>query len=105
MRVPPSLANSAMTPAFRRFTSSMNFGGNDHSRPTRSPTFFMTTSIVSADVEREHLVPKRPVVGPAVPQTQGVPDSLLPQRRGKPLVGFTQAVVAAHRQNNVLLPQ
>src|SRR5581483_12051990 len=39
MRVPPSLTNSAVTPAWRRLTSSINFGGNDHSRPTMRPIF------------------------------------------------------------------
>src|SRR6266550_3314877 len=39
--VAPSLMKSATTPLSRRFTSSMNFGGNDHSRPTISPTFFV----------------------------------------------------------------
>src|SRR5690349_12402585 len=36
----PSFTNSATTPWSRPFTSSMNLGGNDHSRPTISPTFF-----------------------------------------------------------------
>src|SRR5688572_33396263 len=30
---------SATTPVWRRFTSSMNAGGKDHSRPTRRPIF------------------------------------------------------------------
>src|SRR5713101_1794061 len=34
----PSLAYSATTPRSRLFTSSINFGGNDHSRPTTRPT-------------------------------------------------------------------
>ncbi len=33
----PILTNSASTPASRRRTSSMNAGGNDHSRPTMRP--------------------------------------------------------------------
>ena len=33
MEVAPILANSTTTPALRFATSSMNAGGNDHSRP------------------------------------------------------------------------
>ncbi len=39
MRVPPSLAYSAITPSSRRLTSSINAGGQDHSRPTITPIF------------------------------------------------------------------
>src|SRR5687768_15922161 len=35
---PPTLANSATTPASRRLTSSMNAGGQLHSLPTNRPT-------------------------------------------------------------------
>src|SRR5207244_12386946 len=43
---------SATTPLSRRFTSSMNFGGNDHSRPTISPTFaIIVRSSCSAGVQ------------------------------------------------------
>ena len=45
----PILANSAVTPAFRRATSSMKAGGKDHSRPTRRPTVFVMLSVT--DVE------------------------------------------------------
>src|SRR3989454_5965845 len=38
IRSAPSLAYSATTPRSRPFTSSINFGGNDHSRPTTRPT-------------------------------------------------------------------
>src|SRR5687768_5769623 len=34
-----SETDSAVAPAFLPFTSSMNAGGNDHSRPTRRPIF------------------------------------------------------------------
>src|SRR3990172_6696596 len=37
MRVPPSLAYSAVTPASRLFTSSTKAGGHDHPRPTMTP--------------------------------------------------------------------
>src|SRR3970040_2427426 len=37
MRVPPSLAYSAMTPVLLRLTSSIKAGGHDHSRPTMTP--------------------------------------------------------------------
>ena len=39
MRGAPSVTNSATTPSSRRFTSSMNAGGKDHSRPTMRPIF------------------------------------------------------------------
>src|SRR5262245_11821225 len=40
MRVPPSCAYSATTPASRAATASRKRGGHDHSRPTSRPTFF-----------------------------------------------------------------
>ena len=42
----PSWTNSAMTPASRRFTSSMNAGGKLHSRPTISPIFVLTSLLL-----------------------------------------------------------
>src|SRR5688500_17567989 len=39
IRVMSSDTYSATTPVWRRFTSSMKAGGNDHSRPTRRPIF------------------------------------------------------------------
>src|SRR5688572_3610678 len=123
MRVPPSLANSATTPAFRLFTSSMNRGGNDHSRPTMTPTFFIGLrplsiaelkpenqgpfgalkfripqfSVVSADVHSCHLVPHGPIVCEAVPFAECVADALAPQLTGEFAVLVQEAVVTADR--------
>ena len=36
-------------------------------------------SIVAADVGADHLLPPWPIVGPAIPDAQGVPDVLSPQ--------------------------
>src|SRR4051812_23839172 len=52
IRVPPSLAYSATTPAFRLFTVSMNWGGQDHSRPTNRPTF--TGAVIPSSASRGH---------------------------------------------------
>src|SRR5262245_29181092 len=92
MRVPPSVTYPATTPAWRRLTSSRNAGGNDHSRPTSRPTFRgmnpprgfaaargETGSVVAADVQRQHLLPVRPIVRPTVPDPQRVPDPLVPE--------------------------
>src|SRR6266700_2136773 len=105
IRVLPSLTNSATTPSSRRFTSSRKAGGNDHSRPTSRPTFNVITlppvnrgrqcsrqddrkgrpyiscplSIVAANVHADHLLPPWPIVGPTIPDAQGMPDVLTPE--------------------------
>src|SRR5260370_37486327 len=91
MRVPPSLTNSATTPSSRWLTSSMKAGGKDHSRPTSRPTFSVirqlhSRSIVTADIHADHLLPKRPVVNPAIPYAQSMPDAFAPQYAGEALV-------------------
>src|SRR5687768_7061292 len=50
--VPPSFTNSAVTPESRRATSSMNAGGNDHSRPTTKPIFSIGVSLSEFRVSR-----------------------------------------------------
>ena len=52
IRGAPSFTYSAVTPASRRFTSSMNAGGKDHSRPTISPTFVVAMSPTVGFVDR-----------------------------------------------------
>src|SRR6476661_6987890 len=107
--VPPSFTYSASTPSSRRFTSSMNAGGKDHSLPTSRPIFSMRfdlvwdegqrvsesasqrvsetgppvhrsigppSSVMPPDVLHDHLLPVRPVVCPAVPDSQRMPDAL-----------------------------
>src|SRR5262245_40199192 len=129
MAVPPSLTYSATTPWSRRFTSSMNAGGNDHSRPTSRPTFSMgvsgqagtfpggggvevyargggeARSIGPADVMPDHVVPDGPVVRQPVPDPQRVPDALAPEQPRQVLVGRPQRVVAAHGQDDAQPPQ
>src|SRR5207249_7801989 len=39
----------------------------------------VATSVVPADVQSNHLLPVRPVVGPPVPDPQCVPDAFAPQ--------------------------
>src|SRR6476661_311106 len=54
----PTLTSSAVTPAWRRWTSSTNAGGNDHSRPTMSPIRLVMSqvlrSIVAPDIQPDH---------------------------------------------------
>src|SRR2546421_6215472 len=95
-----------MTPWLRLFTSSMKAGGKDHSRPTSKPTFnvigflpcvsgslslqiereklgytplLACSSVMATDVQTDHITPPRPVVCPAIPDTQRVPDILTPE--------------------------
>src|SRR5580704_15412189 len=62
MRVPPSFTNSAVTPASRLFTSSMNFGGNDHSRPTMTTTL-CTDHLFKLEVGSWRLEERKFVIG------------------------------------------
>src|SRR5262245_2383416 len=111
MRVPPSWANSATTPASRRLTSSIKAGGNDHSRPTSKPTFCVMARlpllhsscslIVTVDVEGHHLLPIGPVVRPAIPDAQRVPDIFAPENAGEILIVGARRIVAADRQGDV----
>src|SRR5687768_1321938 len=103
MRVPPSLTYSATTPSSRRATSSMNAGGNDHSRPTSKPIFCITPSLpAAADVGPNHIAPIRPVVRPAIPQPERVPDVLAPQHARHMLVVLPVRIIPAGGQNDVL---
>src|SRR5579859_2336086 len=106
MRVPPILTYSATTPSSRRLTSSMKAGGNDHSRPTSRPTFRVigrlpSRSIVTADVHSNHLLPIRPVVNPAIPDAQGMPDVFLPENTRKILIVGARRIVATDSKYNV----
>src|SRR5262245_52774619 len=96
-----------MTPALRRWTASMNAGGHDHSRPTSRPTLrgSLMASIVSRDVQVHHLLPKRPIVRPAVPNTQGMPDALVPEHLREGLVSPEHSVITADGKRNVLAAQ
>src|SRR6266536_4442947 len=104
MRVPPSLTNSATTPSSRRLTSSMKAGGKDHSRPTSRPTFSVirqlpSRSIVTADVHADHLLPIRPIVNPAIPDAQGMPDALAPEDAREVLVVPARRIVAPNSKD------
>src|SRR6266478_5881576 len=106
MRVPPSLTNSATTPSSRRFTSSMKAGGKDHSRPTIRPTFKVIRflpylSIVTTDIHAYHLFPPWPVMGPAIPDAQGMPDILAPQDAGEVFVIRTEGFITASGEDDV----
>src|SRR2546425_3462092 len=110
MRVPPSLTNSATTPSSRRLTSSMKAGGKDHSRPTSRPTFRVirklpSRSSVTADVHADHLLPIRPVVNPAIPNAQCMPDVFAPENTRKVLIVGARRIVATDSQDNVHVPQ
>src|SRR5574340_148270 len=105
MRTASSDTYSAVTPASRRFTSSMKAGGNDHSRPTIRPTLNVMTSLsgsrVAADVAADHLPPPGPVVRPAVPDPQGMRNMPGAQQPGQILVVRPRAVVAPDGQDDV----
>src|SRR5687768_13898812 len=112
MRGASSLAYSTATPASRRATSSMNAGGNDHSRPTRRPTRFTIRGsfdssplIMPADVRHDHLPPPGPIVRPPVPDPERVADLLAPQHAGEILVVGPEPVIASHRQHEVELTE
>src|SRR5689334_19803529 len=105
MLAAPIWTNSASTPSLRRATSSMKAGGNDHSRPTNSPTLSVMAflplrsaarnrcgcgrrckSVVAAEILPDHLAPPGPIVGPAVPDPQGMPDVFAPEQAREILV-------------------
>src|SRR5215213_8505591 len=117
----PSLMKSATTPWSRLFTSSMNLGGQDHSRPTMTPTLqtfcslgavFLGilgresgVSVAAVDVDPDHPLPVRPVVRPAVPLAQGVADPLAPEDAGEVAVVLDVRIVPADGNDDVeLLP-
>src|SRR5260370_20053963 len=109
MRVPPSLTNSATTFSLRRLTSSMKAGGKDHSRPTSRPTFKVirmlpSQSIVTTDVHTDHLLPPGPIVNPAIPDTQSMPDVLVPEDTREILIVRARGIVTANSENNVHVP-
>src|SRR5688500_9711611 len=109
MRGASSLAYSTATPAPRRATSSMNAGGNDHSRPTRRPTRMITIRgsfdrsqlIMPTDVRHDHLPPPGPVVRPPLPDPERVADLLAPQHAGEVLVVGPEPVIASHGQDEI----
>ncbi len=106
MRVPPSLAYSAITPSFRLLTSSIKAGGQDHSRPTITPILSILpplSSIVPADIKVNHLLPPWPIMCPAIPLAQGITNALTPQRAGEPAIVFDVWVFAADRHDNIKL--
>src|SRR5690349_7256865 len=109
MSAAPILTSSAVTSAPRRWTSSTNAGGNDHSRPTMSPMRWVMSSvlrsIVASDVQSDHSFPVGPVVGPSVPDPKRVTDALVPQRGRQAFVGCARGVVAADGQDDVLPPE
>src|SRR5262245_37006898 len=84
MRVPPSWTYSATTPALRPLTSSRKRGGQDHSRPTSSPTLCMRHS-------RRERPPWRSVV--ARNATEGVPYSVV----SRLVIALRQALQPAER--------
>src|SRR2546421_4035503 len=109
MRVPPSLTNSATTSSSRRLTSSMKAGGKDHSRPTSRPIFKVirvlpSRSIVTTDVHSDHLLPPWPIVNPAIPDAQSMPDVLVPEDTRKVLIVRARGIVTANGENNVHVP-
>src|SRR4051794_11781267 len=95
-----------MTPSFRLFTSSMNAGGNDHSRPTIRPIFrtirsLLRVSIVTPDIPVQHLLPPGPIVRPAVPEAEGITDVPAPEDAGDLLVALPEGVVPAGDEDDV----
>src|SRR5260370_29384881 len=105
MRVPPSLTNSATTSSSRRLTSSMKAGGKDHSRPTSRPTFKVirvlpSQSIVTTDVHTDHLLPPGPIVNPPIPDTQSMPDVLVPEDTRKELIVRGRRIATTHCENH-----
>src|SRR5688572_29564559 len=94
----------------------MKAGGKDHSRPTTSPILSMETcpwcgwrscgqcaaaSVRPADVQPDHVLPVRPVVRPAVPEPERVPDALRPEPVREVLVARPHGIVAADRHDDL----
>jgi hypothetical protein len=73
--------------------------------PSSSTSYvFSPRSIVTADVHADHLLPPGPIVAPAIPDTQGMPDVLAPQDARKALVIIIVRVIAADSKDNVYMP-
>src|SRR5258708_38136201 len=110
MRGPPSWTNSATTSSSRRLTSSMKAGGKDHARPTSRSTFKVirvlpSQSIVTTDVHTDHLLPPGRIVNPAIPDTQSMPDVLVPEDTREILIVRARGIVTANGENNVHVPR
>src|SRR5262249_44713280 len=60
-------------------------------------------SIMSADVQAQHPLPRRPTVSDSVPDAERMPDVLVPEAPRELLVRAAHRIVATDRQNDVLL--
>src|SRR5919201_6605411 len=75
-------------------------------RPLRPlASLLRSARLPTSNVHWQHLAPPWPVVAPAIPDAQGVPDALAPQQVGQPLVVAVVRVVAADRKDDVQVPQ
>src|SRR5262249_31217057 len=57
--------------------------------------------IMPTDIGRDHLLPERPVVRPAIPPAHGMPDILAPEGVGQLLVCPCGAVVTPDRHDDI----
>src|SRR5450755_491357 len=56
---------------------------------------------MTVDVLVDHLFPERPVMRPAIPDAQGVPDLFAPQDARHLLVARTRGIIAPNRQGDI----
>src|SRR5262249_59067351 len=61
--------------------------------------------IMSANIQLDHLLPIRPIMRPAIPQSQCVPDVVSPQRFRKLLIRAAIGIVPAGGENDVHPPE
>ena len=74
-------------------------------KPLSNVIRLLPRSIVTADVQTDHLLPPGPIVAPAIPDTQGMPDVLAPQDARKALVISIIGVIAADNKDTVYMSQ
>src|SRR5579875_3090934 len=60
---------------------------------------------MTTDIQANHLLPPGPVVTPTVPDTQRMPDVLLPENRRHRFVTGAKSVVATDRKDNIEMAQ
>src|SRR5215211_2667977 len=68
--------------------------------PTKGKKSVTLNSFLPTDIGRDHLLPERPIVRPAIPPAHGVPDILAPERVGKVAVGLRGAILTPDRHDN-----
>src|SRR6185295_2913117 len=69
--------------------------------PLPLPTPHSHSSVMAADVPHDHALPPRPVVGEAIPDTQRIADSLVPEDRRELAILVDHRVTLADGHDDV----